>query len=257
MMSTPAAMAPSKVPFGKAVLCRLTPFVTQRAKSRPDLHPGRFWVWDSFRHHLPRIATLVVLSNLQAPGVESRKQSESLLDSITSFAPMGDRHSTDEPYYGDLDGCYLHFDVNRLEARRAGQTTAGFAERNKQHLAKSKLRSVDDRMKPFYSTYPHPTAEDKPLEPDGTWNDLMQLVGIGMEYDKREKIVELFDWPDSDIKHLNKLKKGARNNDDLVSKQYRHLCYMFETFFALAIARNRNLSSSPGCEWQTGYHGEL
>ena len=109
-------------------------------------------------------------------------------------------------------------------------------------------------MKPFYAAYPHSSVEDKPKDQDGMWEDLEQVVGIGMDYRKRDGIVGLFEWSESDVKHLSKLKKGARNRSDLVSKQYQHLCYMFETFFALAIARSRNLSKSPGCEWQTGYH---
>lgn len=238
----------------RAILSRLTQFVVDRARDRPDIHPGRFWVWDSFRHHLPRIACLVVISELHAPGIVNRKLSESLLDSPSRFAQVGERNGdSDEPYYGDLDGCYLHLDTKRMEHRRAGQTTAGFENRNKQHLRCSKLQTVEDRMKPFYATYPHSSVDPKPSDHDGLWEDLEQVVGIGMEYGKRDNIVGLFDWSDSDIKHLGRLKKGAHGDEDLVSKQYRHLCYMFETFFAVAIARTRNLSSSPGCEWQTGY----
>lgn len=173
--------------------------------------------------------------------------------SKTSRSKFSSSTDSDEPYYGDLDGCYLHLDTKRMEHRRAGQTTAGFENRNKQHLKCSKLQTVEDRMKPFYATYPHSSVDPKPSDHDGLWEDLEQVVGIGMEYGKRDNIVGLFDWSDSDIKHLGRLKKGAHGDEDLVSKQYRHLCYMFETFFAVAIARTRNLSSSPGCEWQTGY----
>ena len=161
----------------------ISPFVIQRARNHPEIHTGRSWAWDSFR-----ISTMVILSNLQAEGFATRKQSESLLDLPATFPKKFDPNVEGEPYYGNMDGCYLHYDSNCLEVHRAGHTPAGFVIRNKQHLAKSKLSSADNCLKPFYSSYPHSTVANKPSDYDGNWEDLVQVVDFAFDYGILERL---------------------------------------------------------------------
>ena len=67
-------------------------------------------------------------------------------------------------------------------------------------------------------------------------------------------ILNLFDWNGIENKELGCLK-GNSNRQTIDDKKYRHLCYMFELAYALAIEPSKNISTSAGCEWQIGYFG--
>ena len=69
-----------------------------------------------------------------------------------------------------------------------------------------------------------------------------------------DQIVSLFEWDDEELFELDKLK-GVNANDTIADKQYRHLCYLSESVYALAINSEMNISSNPGCEWQLRYYG--
>ena len=67
-------------------------------------------------------------------------------------------------------------------------------------------------------------------------------------------VIELFPWSDVEVSELTALK-GAVSRNGLEMKQYKHICYLFECDYALDIEPKRNLSESPGCEWQLKYYG--
>lgn len=89
----------------------------------------------------------------------------------------------------------------------------------------------------------------------GYFQDLSWKVGIGMKKDKMKELVELFDWNVLEVKELNDLK-GNGNRQGLNQKKYRHLCYLFELAYALAMEPRKNISTNPGCEWQLQYYGK-
>jgi hypothetical protein len=89
----------------------------------------------------------------------------------------------------------------------------------------------------------------------GTWDDLVQVVGIAVEHHQWNQIVNLFDWSDKEKRYLENLSQGARGGLSLQSKQYKHLCYLFETAFAVAIEPNMNVTQNPTCEWQLKWYG--
>jgi hypothetical protein len=50
--------------------------------------------------------------------------------------------------------------------------------------------------------------------------------------------------------------KMSNNKDTLLHHQYKHICYCFETAFALAIEPRKNMTMNPMMEWQLHYFGE-
>ena len=68
--------------------------------------------------------------------------------------------------------------------------------------------------------------------------------------------MELFEWEDFETTELAQLKGVGDNGDNLVDKQYRHICYLCELIYGVCIDLEDNISSNPGCEWQLGYFGD-
>ena len=88
----------------------------------------------------------------------------------------------------------------------------------------------------------------------GTFQQLEQLIGIGITRGKLTPINELFIWSDEEIKGLTNLK-GVATRNSIGDKKYKHIYYLFELAYALAIESRRNISGNPGCEWQLRYYG--
>ncbi|MEL7341270.1 MAG: hypothetical protein AAGM67_12370, partial [Bacteroidota bacterium] len=70
-------------------------------------------------------------------------------------------------------------------------------------------------------------------------------------------IVQLFSWQKIELDHIKKLKLAQDHNGGDLSKQYKHLCYLMKTFFAVAIVPSNNLTMNPTCEWQLKFYGQL
>ena len=88
----------------------------------------------------------------------------------------------------------------------------------------------------------------------GNFEQLEQFIGIPVTKESLNDIVDLFYYTDMEIGQLQNLN-GAGGRNTLAQKKYRHLCYIFECAYALAIETNKNISSNPGFEWQLGYYG--
>jgi hypothetical protein len=237
--------------LAKMLKYRLSLFLRHRLPSdRWDLLPGNHWVWDSFIVHLPKIACLMLMSDVHAPNFVNRKDIESLLGKSDKFkAVCGSGLEK-------CDGCYLHLDKNRSEIVRSGQTAAGFEKRQKEHEKSSKLQDGATKTRLFYQSYPHPTVADSVDGKRGLWSDLEQVVGIGVAWHQRQSVIDLFDWTESETECLSKLKDGAKGGLSIQSKQYKHLCYLFETCFAVAISSQMNVTMNPTCEWQLRWYGK-
>ena len=236
--------------LAKRLKHRLSIFLKSRLPAdRSDLYPGNHWVWDSLIGHLPKIACLMLLSDVHATNFDNRKDHESLLGNAQKFKAV------DGSGLEQCDGCYLHLDKNRSEIVRSGQTTTGFWKRNQQHEKASKLQDPSTRGRLFYQSYPHKLVAGKVEGKLGLWDDLEQVVGIGIEHHQRKAIIDLFDWTESEAKCLENMKEGAKGAISLESKQYKHLCYLFETCFAVAISPYLNVTMNPTCEWQLKWYG--
>lgn len=81
------------------------------------------------------------------------------------------------------------------------------------------------------------------------------MVGLGFQRSKAKAIVECFEWDESELDALKELKMPHRK-DTLLDRQYKHICYLGETAFALAIELRKNVSGNPTCEWQLGWFGD-
>lgn len=238
--------------LAKKIKARLPLFLkTRLPEDNLGLHPGQHWVWEAFVSHLTRIACLIVMSDLQAPGLETRKDSECLLAD-----PQENFKVVEGSEYVHCDGCYLHVDWNRRAFRRAGQTVIGFAKRNGQHERASHLNEDKTMNRAFYRTYPHQSARERCPCADGTFEDLKQVVGIGMERIKMTAIANLFVWGDKELQELDKLKWSTSEPGSPQSKKYKQICYLTETAFAVAIAPEWNITQNPTCEWQLKYYGK-
>ena len=230
------------------LLARLPFFVEHRVPSaKRHLLPGRHWVWSSFASKLRRICTVLVLANVVADELELRSPSESLLASPNLF-----QHAVGD--LSNLDGCYAVEDSRRNEIIRGGMTERGFQWRWKQHMTDAKLGNPKTKGSVFYNRYPDESiAHQVPLR-KGTFQGLKQLVAVGFDRSKASEVVACFEWHESELNALKKLKMPNGRNT-LIHRQYKHVCYLLETAVALAIQPSKNLSSNPTCEWQLGFHG--
>jgi hypothetical protein len=87
----------------------------------------------------------------------------------------------------------------------------------------------------------------------GTFQDLRQLVAIGIEREKKSDILGLFKWNKEELDMLSTLPLPSAIHQGIEHKQYKHIVYFLETVYALAISPEHNLSENPGCEWQLNY----
>ena len=233
--------------FCLKVNARLPEFVDGRIPAdRPDLQLGKHWLWDSFTKKLPKLSQLVVLQGHQARDLHYRTARESLLTSDMGAFPLA---TSDD--FKDCDGNYVQEDSERGEFIRVGAACATFGKREPEHEAASRLESDATKSRRFYRSYPHKEARDMPSAPLGFYQQLKMRVGIAVEKSKMQEVVDLFDWDETELAELEKLpSRSPSSPDTLLFKQYRHLCYLFELMYAVAINPNRNITESTTCEWQ-------
>ena len=209
----------------------------------------------SFTHLCSRIATIVCLANQQARGLENTSVTDSLLNSdLNVFPPAADDD------YAKMVGCYVTEDANRHKLIRSGMTTTSFGKREKQHARASRLQCEKTKNRRLYRSYPHRDAAHLMNTKKGTWDQLNQRVAAGLKANKKQQILDMFEWSDSDECHLAKLmldgNDGKLDGNDgnaggtIQDKRFKHLCFMFETFYAVAIDPHDNITQNPGCEWQ-------
>ena len=173
---------------------------------------------------------------------------------------LSQRHNFIPTSYLDkeLDGNYLCFDQKRSQLFRSGTAEMGMKIRWKEHVQGSMRTSCVNRNSKFYSSYPHINCIENnlPSEEDtmGNFQQIEQLVGIGITKEKLTSVNDLFLWSDEELTALDILK-GAATRDTIADKKYKHICYLFEIAYALSIEGGRNISANPGCEWQLGYFG--
>ena len=213
--------------------------------------PGEYWCWTSFQKLCPRIATIVTLGNQHAPNmIELRTNTESYLTGdVDRFPVIVEKEETLEL----LDGCYVMYDSVRRTFIKAGMASETFSRRLfKEHPKNAMLNTPIERTRRFYLKYPKQVSAHK--VPDGVqrgvWEDLEMRLGIGMSKQHKQQILQMFEWDEIDEHHLTKLKYSSSGGGTLVDKRWKHLCYCFETFMAVAIAPGDNVTEAPTMEWQ-------
>ena len=183
-----------------------------------------------------------------------RDNIECLLTSKDNFimADIDDEQKQQEGAYVECDPCQGAF-------IRSRNTEVGLVKRWRQHVSASKRSTLSDKNSLLYSSYCYPNTTEVNKPPyrsrNGNFIQLDQTVAVEFKQYKAKYVVSSFNWSDSENKKLNKLTVPAIRNT-LENRQYKHVCYMIESVYALAIAPSKNLSSNPGCEWQLKYYGE-
>ena len=86
-------------------------------------------------------------------------------------------------------------------------------------------------------------------------SDIHQRVGIGMDRNNMDEILSLFDWSEEEEKQLRMLPWKSSYKDSLANRKYRHLCYLFEAVYAIALKPSDNITQNPTGEWELKYYG--
>lgn len=239
--------------FGQKLLARLPSFLSTRLPSnRPDLAPGIHWHWKSFSSKLPRLATLVGLSGHICRGLECRRAHENLLEhKEDAFLVV----TTERDHW---DGAYGGRDETRGETNRIGASHAGLGVRWKEGHAKYAAKKVaTSKLRRQAREYPMQNIAGDAAGRRGTFEDLTQICCLGMERSKIDSIINLFEWTDEENNHLQQLPwKGSSIEGSLKNRQYRHLTYLFELTYTLAIVPGQNHTDNPTSEWELNYFGE-
>ena len=130
--------------------------------------------------------------------------------------------------------------------------SAGLSKRWKEHEQAAKKKS--DRR--FYQSYPDNDVPFVSCFKKGTFQQLNQRVALAVNKSNMTPFVDLFDWTVSESNQLAKLSVKGMTNPSLQYKKYRHLCYLFELTYAVALAPQANITQNPTCEWQLGWFGK-
>jgi hypothetical protein len=96
--------------------------------------------------------------------------------------------------------------------------------------------------------YPRPGCDKKTQFKRGTFDQLQQRIGVGFDKNQKSSVVDLFDWTPEEESHHSNLSLGKEQGGTLTDKKFKHLCYMFESFYAVALRQEDNITQNPGCE---------
>ena len=185
----------------------------------------------SFRPHLATGAAL-----------ETRQADEGFLLLPAKFQKV-------EGEYKKMDGSYLVWDIKRNIIIRVGKAEATLLLRWGGHRNGARLGTSASKKSTFYSSYP--LDVESPVK-KGSFQDLVQSVGIGFVKDDKQQLVDLFEWTPAEEMELRRLSKKGGN---LATKKCRHISCLCECFYAVAVKPSDNLSCNPSCEWQLRYYG--
>jgi hypothetical protein len=111
--------------------------------------------------------------------------------------------------------------------------------------------AILSKERDFYQFYPDESIpdEDVPIK-KASFQQLEQRLAVGFAHSDKAALVDLFQWRETDEAYLSKLSYGDNQGGTLVDKKFKHICYMFELFFAICIEPSKNTTQNPTCEWQ-------
>jgi len=238
----------------------LVPMMEQRLEhhidARVDIRRKYHYSLDFIRDNLASVAAAKCLVGHIVNDLQSFTTNECLLGhpnehiSADSFLPMT-KQPEDLPL-DSLEGCYLHYDPTKKKWIRSGKASgvgkdACFNGRLDTHAKNS--RSIEQMRKSrFYQEYPWGGVPNIGGT-GGTFENLR--VFCGMAFNRKDDISplcsvnannSLFVWSKQTIEELKK-KDGNLQDNQLVA-----ISYLWETCDDLLLAREHNVSQSPGCE---------
>ena len=85
-------------------------------------------------------------------------------------------------------------ETNRRVLIRAGATEQGFQKRWKEHHKASKLGGPVESHRRFSLLCPDESVHEQVEGKRGKFQDLRQMVGLGMKRSQIDDILKLFDW---------------------------------------------------------------
>jgi hypothetical protein len=196
------------------------------------------------QRHLQKMGALLRLAGhvLEKERLEPRTCIEGYLADWTKFQKVG---SSDSDPLTRLCGAYLVADMDRGVLIRSGEYFTGFVLWWKGHV--KGLKTISQWVSTFYYSYPDKSVKHKSPARLGTFQQIVQLCGIGFDLKKRKDITALFEWDEAEVKWLETL---SGKYQDLDHRKCNHLAYLLECIYAVAIKPGDNISSNPSCEWE-------
>jgi hypothetical protein len=221
------------------------------------------WVWNFVRENLGPVAAMMILvGHVQSHLLGSVDRGHVCLlrnpvgggKMIPLLGENGSRTNAAKI----LQGCYLHFHREKGVWIRSGKATGQpFEDRLGQHEKGAKLRDGISLESNFYSHYPSKDAQINTSTISlGFYEDLD--VYCGLCFTDTRVVYELltshdegsiFKWSSNSLKRL----KGLKWNGDKEQRKRVHMVgYLVELVYDLSIARDNNISGSPGFELPLG-----
>jgi hypothetical protein len=157
-----------------------------------------------------------------------------------------------------LQGCYLHFDREKGIWIRSGKATGQlFEDRLGQHDKGAKLRDIISLDSKFYSRYPSKEVQlDTSSRRLGFYEDLDVYSGLCFaDNSVVSKLLtnhdegSLFKWSSNSLTRLRALRWNGNTEQ---RKRVHMVGYLVELVYDISIARDNNISGSPGFELPLG-----
>jgi len=218
--------------------------------------PGRHWVWDSFKCKLPKMVAIMIFNGhiIDKGSIGYRNMEDVLLNEPMAFENF-DIFGTDT----DLDGVYLLVDKVKNTIIHSLSTDEGISNAYLKHKERSLLKEYEHRKDKLCISYPNEECEDQSVfsssEVRGKFQDLSMRKCIKVDKNNMTSFINLFAWNDLEEINLDSLVIN-QNKQFLDSKKYKHILCLFEMVYALAIEPSKNISTEPGCAWQTNFKVE-
>jgi hypothetical protein len=217
------------------------------------------WVWNFVKENLGPVAAMMILvGHVQSHllGIVNHSHVCLLRNPVGggNMIPLTGENGSRTNAAKSLQGCYLHFDVEKGIWIRSGKATGQpFDDRLRQHDKGAKLRDEVSLKSKFYSHYPSKEAQiDTSTTRFGYYEDLGIYCGlcfVESELLTNHDEGSIFKWSSNSLKRLGKLSwNGAKAQ----KKRVHMVGYLVELVYDLSIARAHNISGSPGFELPLG-----
>jgi hypothetical protein len=221
------------------------------------------WVWNFVRENLGPVAAMMILVghvHSHLLGIVNQGHVCLLRNPVGGgkMIPLLGENGSRTHAAKILQGCYLHFHRERGVWIRSGKATGQpFEDRLGQHDKGAKLRDDVSLDSNFYSHYPSKEAqintstirlgfyEDLDVYSGLCFADNCEVSELLTNHDEGS----LFKWSSNSLKRLEALRW---NGDKEQRKRVHMVGYLVELVYDLSIARDNNISRSPGFELPLG-----
>ena len=107
----------------------------------------------------------------------------------------------------------------------------------------------------FSMFYPDESVHEQVEGKRGKFQDLRQMVGLGMKRSQIDDILKLFDWSEREEQRLANLTWTSGFPESLANRKCKHLSHLFEAVHAVAICPGSNVTQNPTSEWELKFCG--